>query len=47
MAIVDASECPPTFGADYGDVRGFIAGGYTTLGNTAGSLTAVSHVTVM
>lgn len=44
MAIVDASECPPTFGVDYGTVRGFIAGGYATLGNTAGSLAMVSHV---
>ena len=47
MAIIDASECPPTFGVEYGTVRGFIAGGYTTLRNTAGSLTAVGHVTVM
>ena len=27
--IVDASECPPTFGADFEDVRGFIPGGWT------------------
>ena len=47
MAIVDASECPPTFGVQYGTVRGYIAGGYTTLRNTAGSLATVSHVTVM
>ena len=26
--IVDASECPPTFGADFHDVRGFIEGGW-------------------
>jgi hypothetical protein len=40
MAIIDASECPPTFGVEYGTVRGFIAGGYTTLRNTGGNLTA-------
>ena len=42
MAIVDASECPPTFGVDYGMVRAFITGGYTTLGNRHGSLASVS-----
>lgn len=42
MAIVDASECPPTFGVDYGMVRGFITGGYTGLGNRHGSLASVS-----
>ena len=47
MAIIDASECPPTFGVEYGTVRGFISGGYATLGNTAGSLAEVSHVILM
>lgn len=27
LGVVDASECPPTFGAPYGMVDGFIAGG--------------------
>lgn len=27
LGVVDASECPPTFGAPYGRVDGFIAGG--------------------
>ncbi len=27
LGVVDASECPPTFGVDYGLVRGIIAGG--------------------
>lgn len=31
LGIVDASECPPTFGADFDTVRGFIAGGWRTL----------------
>ncbi len=28
LAIVDASECPPTYGVPYGLVTGIIAGGY-------------------
>lgn len=36
MGIVDASECPPTFGADLYDVRGYIYEGWEFLGfNTA------------
>lgn len=31
LGLVDASECPPTFGAHFGDVRGFVAGGWKTL----------------
>jgi N-acetylmuramic acid 6-phosphate etherase len=27
LGIVDASECPPTFGTPYGMIEGFIAGG--------------------
>ena len=27
LGIVDASECPPTFGVDYDKVIGLIAGG--------------------
>jgi N-acetylmuramic acid 6-phosphate (MurNAc-6-P) etherase len=28
LGIIDASECPPTFGADFEDVRGFIEQGW-------------------
>ncbi len=28
LGTIDASECPPTFGADFEDVRGFIKGGW-------------------
>jgi len=28
LGNVDASECPPTFGADFEDVRGFVIGGW-------------------
>ncbi len=31
LGIVDASECPPTFGVDYGLVIGLIAGGDTAV----------------
>ena len=30
LGIVDASECPPTYGADFHDVRGFIENGWTS-----------------
>ncbi|XP_038057342.1 glucokinase regulatory protein-like [Patiria miniata] len=38
LGLVDASECPPTFGADVNDVRGFLFGGYTALENREGDL---------
>ena len=31
LGIVDASECPPTFGVDYDKVIGLIAGGDTAI----------------
>lgn len=31
LGLIDASECPPTYGADFEDVRGFIAGGWKAL----------------
>ncbi|KAK2856888.1 hypothetical protein Q5P01_005623 [Channa striata] len=39
LALIDASECHPTFGAAYKDVRGFISGGYRELNNNEGALT--------
>uniref|UniRef100_A0A672Y4U5 SIS domain-containing protein n=1 Tax=Sphaeramia orbicularis TaxID=375764 RepID=A0A672Y4U5_9TELE len=41
MGLIDASECIPTFGADYNDVRGFISGGYIELNNNEGPLTSL------
>ncbi|XP_063733429.1 glucokinase regulatory protein [Eleginops maclovinus] len=38
LALIDASECVPTFGADYEDVRGFISRGYNELRNNEGPL---------
>lgn len=31
LGLIDASECPPTFGADFSDVRGFVKGGWEAL----------------
>lgn len=36
--IVDASECPPTFGAVFGDVQGFVADGWRAVRNVGGDL---------
>ncbi|MGC8740357.1 MAG: hypothetical protein ACP5UB_02745 [Candidatus Sumerlaeaceae bacterium] len=31
LGLIDASECPPTFGADFEDVRGFVESGWRCL----------------
>ncbi|XP_067116782.1 glucokinase regulatory protein isoform X3 [Osmerus mordax] len=41
MGLIDASECIPTFGADYDDIRGFLSGGYEDMGNTEGPLSSL------
>ena len=38
LGLIDASECPPTFGTDYSTVRGFLYGAYETLCNSEGDL---------
>ncbi|KAH3695439.1 glucokinase regulatory protein-like isoform X2 [Dreissena polymorpha] len=38
MGLIDASECPPTYGATLDDVRGFVEAGYATLKNADGDL---------
>ena len=38
FALVDASECPPTYNADPNDVRAFLQGGFDTLRNVDGDL---------
>jgi len=35
LGVLDASECPPTFGVDYEQVQGVIAGGYQALWRAA------------
>ena len=37
--LIDASECPPTFGADINDIRAFLYDGYNSLNNVEGDLT--------
>jgi N-acetylmuramic acid 6-phosphate (MurNAc-6-P) etherase len=39
LGLIDASECVPTFGASWEDVRCFIPGGWTTIDNADGNLT--------
>ncbi|CAJ1087053.1 glucokinase regulatory protein [Xyrichtys novacula] len=41
LGLIDASECNPTFGADFEDVRGFISGGYGQLNNNEGPLSSL------
>ncbi|GAB1598535.1 glucokinase regulatory protein-like [Argonauta hians] len=38
MALIDASECCPTFGSDPTDVNAYLDGGYHTLANIEGNL---------
>ncbi|KAK0069992.1 glucokinase regulatory protein [Biomphalaria pfeifferi] len=38
MAMIDASECPPTYGASFHDIRGFVNGGFSALNNNDGDL---------
>lgn len=33
LGLIDASECPPTYGASYEDVRCYLQGGWNFLGN--------------
>ena len=38
MALLDASECVPTFSASFDDVRAFVSGGFEFLGNSEGAV---------
>ena len=38
FGILDATECVPTFGADFNDIRGFVKGGYDLLENKESNL---------
>ncbi|CAG2257794.1 unnamed protein product [Mytilus edulis] len=38
MGMIDASECPPTYGASLSDIRGFVDSGYKLLNNQEGDL---------
>ncbi|XP_031436641.1 glucokinase regulatory protein [Clupea harengus] len=41
MGIIDASECIPTFGADFEDIRGFMSGGFSEMNNKEGDLSSL------
>ncbi|XP_078398114.1 glucokinase regulatory protein [Cetorhinus maximus] len=49
LGIIDASECVPTFGADFSHVRGFINNGFKEMANNDGDIStlgpefAISH----
>lgn len=40
LGIIDASECPPTFGAGYFDVRGYLRDGWEFLGANSAAMKA-------
>ncbi|EGD80773.1 glucokinase regulatory protein [Salpingoeca rosetta] len=42
-AVIDASECQPTYNARFEDVRAFLCGGYATLRNVQGDLSSHSR----
>jgi len=42
LGLIDASECPPTFGALFTDIRGFVVDGWNTLQNREGDLSTVA-----
>ncbi|XP_062270579.1 glucokinase regulatory protein [Scomber scombrus] len=41
LGLIDASECNPTFGAAFEDIRGFVNGGYRELNNSEGPLNSL------
>ena len=38
LSLIDSSECPPTFGAHFDDIRGFILDGWQEMDNRKGEL---------
>ncbi|KAF5909628.1 glucokinase regulatory protein isoform X1, partial [Clarias magur] len=41
MGIIDASECIPTFGAGFEDIRGFVSNGFSEMKNKEGDLSSL------
>ncbi|XP_067224237.1 glucokinase regulatory protein isoform X1 [Chanodichthys erythropterus] len=41
IGMTDASECIPTYGADFGDIRGFINNGFSEMKNKEGDLSSL------
>ena len=44
MGLLDASECVPTFSANYDDFRGFLQGGYRFLKNSHGEMVMANSI---
>lgn len=44
LGIVDASECPPTYGADFNDIRGFIEQGWNAFSPGSHDLSHISDL---
>ncbi|XP_041484904.1 glucokinase regulatory protein-like [Lytechinus variegatus] len=38
LGMIDASECPPTFGSDFDDIRGFMKGGLMSIASSSQSV---------
>jgi N-acetylmuramic acid 6-phosphate etherase len=45
VGVIDASECPPTFGAKFDDVRGFVVGGLDAMSIGGGHAIVGNHTT--
>ncbi|XP_013406772.1 glucokinase regulatory protein [Lingula anatina] len=43
LAMIDASECPPTFGTSLDGVRGFLIGGFDELRNQEGNISVLGR----
>lgn len=41
LGFIDASECPPTYGAAFDDVRGFVVGGWASMGTREAGMPAL------
>jgi N-acetylmuramic acid 6-phosphate (MurNAc-6-P) etherase len=44
LGLIDASECPPTYGADFNDVKGYIRSSWDTMKNREGNLSEIDHI---
>ena len=44
LGLIDASECTPTYGSKFNDVRGFVSGGWTAIGGVSGPAGVVLHM---
>eukprot|EP01128_Nolandella_sp_AFSM9_P011961 TRINITY_DN8845_c0_g1_i1.p1 TRINITY_DN8845_c0_g1~~TRINITY_DN8845_c0_g1_i1.p1 ORF type:complete len:606 (-),score=114.25 TRINITY_DN8845_c0_g1_i1:1566-3305(-) len=43
LSLIDASECPPTFGAKFTDIKGYVIGGWKTMQNVDGDISGESE----